>query len=285
MVEEGRRLAHGDAVADLEPPHRPDPLRARTSSILAASSEPLTVSKIRAQLPPTLRTGSVEELGEILKRQAAASVLVPYPKYRSQQDRYWDRPLPVHIAVLVQEALQEQDLGLSELRRKMPSYAVTQLDTVLREQINQGKVYRHPRPGKRGGDLFSLRPPDPKDYLRTELAALFLRLEKLGFTQEQLREGALELLHEEEWASTISQARESATAQPPLETAAAAAPAQGKAAPAVPAGATDLNGLISEAARDLADYQRLTAEGKLGEAGQKLEALKRALDQLDKRAR
>src|SRR5207245_659560 len=87
--------------------------------ILAASSEPLTVSKIRAQLPPTLRTGSVEELGEILKRQAAASVLVPYPKYRSQQDRYWDRPLPVHIAVLVQEALQEQDLGLSELRRKM----------------------------------------------------------------------------------------------------------------------------------------------------------------------
>src|ERR1700694_2948307 len=47
--------------------------------------------------------------------------------------------------------------------------------------------------------------------------------------------------------------------------AAAAAPAQGKAAPASAAGATDLNGLISEAARDLTDYQRLTAEGKLGE--------------------
>jgi hypothetical protein len=39
--------------------------------------------------------------------------------------------------------------------------------------------------------------------------------------------------------------------------------------------------LISEAARDLADYQRLTAEGKLGEAGQKLEELKRAIDQLN----
>ncbi len=45
---------------------------------------------------------------------------------------------------------------------------------------------------------------------------------------------------------------------------------------------TDLNALISEAARDLADYQRLTAEGKLGEAGQKLEQLKRALEQLNK---
>jgi len=38
--------------------------------------------------------------------------------------------------------------------------------------------------------------------------------------------------------------------------------------------------VIAEAARDLADYQRLTAEGKLGEAGQKLEHVKRVLDQL-----
>jgi hypothetical protein len=44
---------------------------------------------------------------------------------------------------------------------------------------------------------------------------------------------------------------------------------------------TDLNTLISAAAKDLADYQRLTAEGKLGEAGQKLEQLKRKLDQLN----
>ncbi len=45
--------------------------------------------------------------------------------------------------------------------------------------------------------------------------------------------------------------------------------------------AADLHALIAEAAKDLADYQRLTAEGKLGEAGQKLEALKRALDKLN----
>ena len=45
----------------------------------------------------------------------------------------------------------------------------------------------------------------------------------------------------------------------------------------------DLNALIGEAARDLADYQRLTAEGKLGQAGQKLEELKRVLDKLNAR--
>ena len=58
----------------------------------------------------------------------------------------------------------------------------------------------------------------------------------------------------------------------------AATPASG--ATASPA-AADLKPTIGEAAKDLADYQRLTAEGKLGEAGQKLEDLKRALDKLN----
>jgi hypothetical protein len=49
--------------------------------------------------------------------------------------------------------------------------------------------------------------------------------------------------------------------------------------------AADLDSLIAEAAKDLADYQRLTAEGKLGEARQKLEELKRALDKVSTRQR
>jgi uncharacterized membrane protein (UPF0182 family) len=57
------------------------------------------------------------------------------------------------------------------------------------------------------------------------------------------------------------------------------APASG----ASPQPATDLNALIAEAAKDLSDYQRLTAEGKLGEAGQKLEELKRTIEKLNAR--
>jgi uncharacterized protein len=48
---------------------------------------------------------------------------------------------------------------------------------------------------------------------------------------------------------------------------------------------SDLSPTIAEAARDLADYQRLTADGKLGEAGQKLEQLKRAIDKLNSHPR
>jgi uncharacterized membrane protein (UPF0182 family) len=66
--------------------------------------------------------------------------------------------------------------------------------------------------------------------------------------------------------------------------AAQAEPARGAPASATsPQPAADLNALIAEAAKDLADYQRLTAEGKLGEAGQKLEELKRTLDELNTR--
>jgi hypothetical protein len=69
-------------------------------------------------------------------------------------------------------------------------------------------------------------------------------------------------------------------------TSAAATPAEsarGAVASAASQSVQDLNALIAEAGKDLADYQRLTAEGKLGEAGQKLEELKRTLDELNKR--
>ena len=70
-------------------------------------------------------------------------------------------------------------------------------------------------------------------------------------------------------------------------TSAAAVPAEptqrATASATSPPPAADRDALIAKAAKDLADYQRLTAEGKLGEAGQKLEELKRALDRLNTR--
>jgi len=74
----------------------------------------------------------------------------------------------------------------------------------------------------------------------------------------------------------------------------AASSVSAAAAPAEPAGhapasaastqpPADLHALIAEAAKDLAEYQRLTAEGKLGEAGQKLEELKHVLENLNAR--
>jgi uncharacterized protein len=45
--------------------------------------------------------------------------------------------------------------------------------------------------------------------------------------------------------------------------------------------AADLKSLVAQAGKDFSDYQRLTSEGKLSEAGQKLDDLKRTLDKLN----
>jgi hypothetical protein len=62
-----------------------------------------------------------------------------------------------------------------------------------------------------------------------------------------------------------------------VETPQAAPEAAGTAQPA----AMSLNSLIAQASKDFSDYQRLTAEGKLADAGQKLDELKRTLDRLN----
>ena len=53
-------------------------------------------------------------------------------------------------------------------------------------------------------------------------------------------------------------------------------------APAQPAVAQSVQQLANRAAQEFDEYQRLTAEGRLGEAGQKLESLKRTLEELKK---
>ncbi len=62
---------------------------------------------------------------------------------------------------------------------------------------------------------------------------------------------------------------------------AGATPAAAATASATSHPAADLKSLITQAGHDFSDYQRLTAEGKLAEAGHKLDDLKHILDQLN----
>jgi len=168
-------------------------------TVLESSNEPLTLSTIRTALPGRLRT-SPENLTEVLRRQVAANVFVQYPKYRSPQDRFWDRPMPVHLANLLSNVLAEKPLGMSEIRRKLPDYAKTLAEPILEEQVAKGILFRHPPLSSRTGPRYGVRSPQAREYLRPELAKVFQRLEQLGFSQTQLREGAMELLNEEEWS-------------------------------------------------------------------------------------
>ena len=113
-------------------------------------------------------------------------------------------------------------------------------------------------------------------YLQAERSPMpELRLVVLA-VQDRLAYGPT---YESAMAGLFGGAASSLSAAATLPESARRTPASNTSAPP----ATDLNALIAEAARDLADYQRLTAEGKLGEAGQKLEELKRAIERLNAR--
>ncbi|HEX5268983.1 MAG TPA: hypothetical protein VFW33_00785 [Gemmataceae bacterium] len=174
-------------------------LATEVQRVLAASDEPLTVPKIRAKLHGGLRNTDPKALTEVLERQVAANALYKYPKYRSPQDRYWDRGMEAHVSQLMFVALDAGPLPWSELRRKLPAYAHEKAPDVRDDLVRQGKMHRHPKAGSRGAERYGNRAPDPKDYLRQELPDLFARLSSLGFTRPQIRAAALELLHEEEW--------------------------------------------------------------------------------------
>jgi uncharacterized membrane protein (UPF0182 family) len=77
----------------------------------------------------------------------------------------------------------------------------------------------------------------------------------------------------------------SPTANAPSQNRATAAAPQSPATPGTTASnaPASTDGLIRSAAQDLEDYQTLTAAGKLGEAGQRLESLKQKLQQLQDR--
>jgi hypothetical protein len=194
-----------DVTETPTPPPAETDLVAASRQVLERRDEPLTLSKIRSALPAAMRTVDLNVLEQALERQVAANVLYQYPKYRSPQNRYWDRPMRTHLLALIQVALREEPLGPSQLRRKLPDYAKHQIDALLEEELAQGRLFRHPAQNSRSGERLGLQRPDPKEYLRAELIAVFSRLEQLGFTQAALRAGAQELLHEDEWGTTPAQ--------------------------------------------------------------------------------
>jgi hypothetical protein len=55
--------------------------------------------------------------------------------------------------------------------------------------------------------------------------------------------------------------------------------------PQQPTPTADLQQLVNRAIQEFEDYQRLTSQGKLGEAGQKLEQHKRTLEEIRQKSK
>ncbi len=174
--------------------------------ILKQSSEPLTVPKIRARLGGSFQKIRTAELAEILQRQVAAQVLVMCPKYRSGQNRYWDRSLREHAKVVLRRALEEGAMPWAELRKKFPKYMRHLAESVLNEELAKRTIFRHPPTSPRMGFRFALQTPDVRLHAAKELDEALARLEAHGFTRIDAREAFMQLLQEHEWAETPREA-------------------------------------------------------------------------------
>lgn len=172
-------------------------------TILLQSQEPLTLTKIRSLLSPRFRHLTLEEMESVANRQIAAGVWYEYPKYRSQHYRYWDRPMEIHLARLINLTLKDKPLGLSELRRKLPDYAKPRVEGVLQDLLSKGKLFCHPPVDGRSGIRYGIERPDAKNYLRREIGAALAKVEQLGFSYGELREAALQILNEG-WSKHLS---------------------------------------------------------------------------------
>jgi hypothetical protein len=171
--------------------------------VLEESPAPLTLPRIRMVLPWPWRTAALETLGEVLQRQLCGNVIYCYPRYRSQHERYWTRPHCRHLEDLLRQALENGPLTWNDIRRRLPEYARMQAEPVLEEMLAQGRMFRHPSISSRTGARFGLTAPDVRLYVRPELDLMFRRLAKQGFTLEQMRLAAMDLLHEEEFRSDL----------------------------------------------------------------------------------
>jgi hypothetical protein len=167
--------------------------------VLQHSAEPLTIPRIRERLPTPFRAIGIEDLTDVLQRQLAAHVLVMCPKYRSSQDRYWDRPLREHAKIVLREALRSGPMSWADLRKKFPKYLRHLADSVLNEELAREAIFRHPATSARMGPRYALEPADVRSYANKELQELLSRLEQYGFGRIESREAIAQLLHEDEW--------------------------------------------------------------------------------------
>ena len=167
--------------------------------VLRQSEEPLTIPQLRERLCGPYRAIRIEELADVLGRQVAANVLVMCPKYRSSQNRYWDRTLREHAKVVLTGALESGPMSWTELRKKLPKYLRHLAESVLNEELARGAIFRHPPTSSRNGPRYASQPADVRSYVGNELQGMLARMHERGFARADVCEALMLILQENEW--------------------------------------------------------------------------------------
>ncbi len=157
----------------------PAELDALLTKVVGQAGQALSASAIQEALPKAYRPPLPD-----LKRHLKA--LVEHGRLYAWSPTRWSaRPLEDSLRELVLAALSLEPLTRSEIERRIPTSGRKLLPGVLRQLIDEGRLFKHPRRGRR--EEFALGPADPADYLEPDLGRLVAGLVRKGFTPEAVR--------------------------------------------------------------------------------------------------
>jgi hypothetical protein len=159
-----------------------DDLDTLIERILERSGEALSPSAVRKALPVGsrlplqqlhVRLQSLVEAGRIFRwRGKSARFSTVAPETLAQEQ--------------VIKALSAGPLAEADIKKNVPAASRPLVSSSIGSLERDGRILRHPKLGRR--QPFGLNPPDPFDYLRPELDALLLRLQKAGIPAIGLRQ-------------------------------------------------------------------------------------------------
>ncbi|MFH0351812.1 MAG: hypothetical protein ACHBMF_07790 [Chromatiales bacterium] len=175
-------------------------------SLLAASPDPLSVSKLKAGLRKR-HDLPVQELEALVASHLGLGTVFRYAPLRGEGFRYWDRDRGHYLDTIIERELRGAALPIHTLRgrvaRRVRDVSEGELSVRVGGLLRVGRLHELPRaPGSRSARL-SARPPDPKAYLSGLIQRLVqaieeesLKLEACGLARSAIYAAARALLEE-----------------------------------------------------------------------------------------
>ncbi|MFH0344528.1 MAG: hypothetical protein ACHBNF_20930, partial [Chromatiales bacterium] len=193
------------ACSDLANTDRSD-IATAILSLLAASPDPLPMSKLKAGLHKR-HDLPVQELEALVASHLGFGTVFRYAPLRGGGFRYWDRDRGHYLDTLIERELRAAALPIHTLRGRVARRLGDASEMEVRERteglLRVGRLHELPRGPSSRSVRLSTRPPDPKAYLSGMVQRLVqvieeesLKLEACGLTRSAIYAAARALLEE-----------------------------------------------------------------------------------------
>jgi hypothetical protein len=179
---------------------------------LALQPQPITISRLRASLPPPLR-GTPASFRAQLDSLASRSRVWLYASGSKSPPLVWDRA-PEVLAETVIVACLKKPLSLADIekktRAKLKRLSVTERRNAIDRLLASGRLFRWPRQPRARTEKLGLQPPDPREYVASALKALATAVAQAtaafadaGISPDTTHAAILAAVQEQDWARGV----------------------------------------------------------------------------------